>query len=590
MKDLTTIKRIWRYFGYILSKRQKWQLLGVMILVLLGSLTELLGVSIILPFIQAFLTPEIIMDKWYVRILQGMLRIADTQTLLFWLGILIVAVYVFKNVFLSFVAYVRSRFDSALQRSLAVEMLQSYLDRSYSFFVKSNTGDLLRGVNTDTLGVHNFIMTFFKFVAEALAVFFIFLYLAGQDLMLAIATMLLAGFCSGIITLFVKKRINLLTTRSRTAAAKRAGAEVQIINNIKDLLVFDKTRFFMDQYEEDYRVYADAQANTEFIRTLPERIIEATCISGIILFIVIRIRMGAESMAFISTMSVFAMGAFKILPSIAHIAGYTQVFIKNRPMVEETYKNLKEAREYLSGLERTQSDRDKESPQFCDRIRIEDIVWQYENSKEPVLNGLSMEIRKGEMIGIIGESGAGKSTLGDLILGLYVPQSGKIRMDETDIVTIPATWRKSIAYVPQMLLLFAESIRFNITFSNNTSEDDRIWEILREASMEEFVRSLPDGLDTLVGDRGIKLSGGQRQRIAIARALFAGPQILLLDEATSALDSETEEAVVESINLLSHKMTLIVIAHRLTTLRSCDRIYRIEDGKASEVKKTELGI
>ena len=571
-----------------MSKKQRRQAVAVLLLILVGSFMELLGVSVILPFIQAFMEPQTLEGRWYVRMISSVFHIKDQENLLVFLGVLIALVYIVKNVFLSFVAYVRSRYSSALQRSLTVEMLSSYMERPYSFFVESDIGVLLNGVNLDVTGVHNFILTFFIFVSEITTVILIFVYLVSIDRFLAFGIMFLAALCATLLTLMVKKTISRLTIAMRTANKKRSRFVVQIINNIKDIIVFDKRELFIGQYEEECRVFSEAQAKSDFINTLPERIIEAICVSGIFIFIIFRIKMGTGTVEFISSMSVFAMGAFRMLPLVSRVSKYIQIFIRTRPMVEETYNNIRNARTHMEEVRLATLATDRRDIGFRNELAVRDIDWKYEKGNEKVLNGLSLDVRKGDMIGIIGESGSGKSTLGDILLALYTPQAGGIYMDGTDIREIPKVWRRTVSYVPQMLLLFNASIRFNISFSDDKKDDEELWRILGEVSMDSFVRSLPEGLDTNVGDRGIKLSGGQRQRIAIARALYSKPEILILDEATSALDTETEAAVVGSINMLAKKMTLIIIAHRLSTLKSCNRIFRIENGKAAEVDRSTL--
>lgn len=590
MKDLKTVGRLYRYFQYIMSKKQRRQAVAVLLLILVGSFMELLGVSVILPFIQAFMEPQTLEGRWYVKVISSVFHIKDPENLLVFLGVLIALVYIVKNVFLSFVAYVRSRYSSALQRSLTVEMLSSYMERPYSFFVESDIGVLLNGVNLDVTGVHNFILTFFIFVSEITTVILIFVYLVSIDRFLAFGIMFLAALCATLLTLMVKKTISRLTIAMRTANKKRNRFVVQIINNIKDVIVFDKKELFIGQYEEECRKFSEAQAKSDFINTLPERIIEAICVSGIFIFIIFRIKMGTGTVEFISGMSVFAMGAFRMLPLVSRVSKYIQIFIRTRPMVEETYKNIRNARTHMEEVRLATSATDRRDIEFKNELAVRDIDWKYEKGNEKVLNGLSLDVHKGDMIGIIGESGSGKSTLGDILLGLYTPQAGGIYMDGTDIREIPKVWRRTVSYVPQMLLLFNASIRFNISFSDDKKDDEELWRILGEVSMDSFVRSLPEGLDSNVGDRGIKLSGGQRQRIAIARALYSKPEILILDEATSALDTETEAAVVGSINMLAKKMTLIIIAHRLSTLKSCNKVFRIENGKAVEEDKRALGI
>ena len=225
------------------------------------------------------------------------------------------------------------------------------------------------------------------------------------------------------------------------------------------------------------------------------------------------------------------------------------------------------------------------------QIEIRDVVWQYEGTEKKVLKGVNLIIKKGQSVAFIGQSGAGKTTLADIILGLLYPQQGKVLLDgEHDIHQIPTQWSKLIAFVPQTVYLMDDTIRNNVAFGVDEKEiiDEQIWSVLEQAQLKDFVEELPDGLDTLIGERGVRFSGGQRQRIAIARALYTNPDILILDEATSALDNETETAVMEAIERLQGHKTLIIIAHRLTTVKKCDMIYEIKNGVANAVDKRKL--
>ena len=215
-------------------------------------------------------------------------------------------------------------------------------------------------------------------------------------------------------------------------------------------------------------------------------------------------------------------------------------------------------------------------------------MWQYEGQTRPVLDGVSFEIHKGQSVALIGTSGSGKTTLSDVILGLLTPAKGSVYMDGIDIYTMPKAWAGIVGYVPQSVFLIDDTIRNNVAFGLRDIDDADIWKALEQAQLKAFVETLPAGLDTIVGDRGIKFSGGQRQRVAIARALFNKPEILILDEATAALDNETEKAVMESIDALQGQITMVIVAHRLTTIRNCDSIYEIKDGKAVKRSKSEV--
>ena len=226
--------------------------------------------------------------------------------------------------------------------------------------------------------------------------------------------------------------------------------------------------------------------------------------------------------------------------------------------------------------------------EFQEVVSVENIVWQYEGQTKPVLTDVSLCIHKGESVALIGASGSGKTTLSDILLGLLAPEKGSIYMDGIDIYTIPKIWARIVGYVPQSVFLIDDTIRNNVAFGLRDVDDSDIWKALEQAQLKAFVETLPAGLDTIVGDRGIKFSGGQRQRVAIARALFNKPEILILDEATAALDNETEKAVMESIDALQGQITMVIVAHRLTTIRNCDSIYEVKEGKAIRRDKSEV--
>ena len=319
------------------------------------------------------------------------------------------------------------------------------------------------------------------------------------------------------------------------------------------------------------------------------QIIESMCVAVLMGIICIRIAMGADMTTFIPKLSVFAVAAFRLLPSVSRMSRYTNGIIFYNPFLQSAYENLKEIDQYDKDVRSGQSESEKEKNDnryipFNDEVRISHIDWKYSRSEKMILSDLSLSIHKGQAIGLVGASGAGKTTLADILLGLLKPKKGTVYVDGMDIFQYPKQWSKIIGYVPQSIFLSDDTIRNNVAFGHAPSEinDNDVWNALREAQLEEYIKSLPEGLDTQVGERGIKFSGGQRQRIAIARTLYNNPEIIVLDEATSALDNETEKAVMESIDALQGYKTLIIVAHRLTTIRHCDKIYEIANGKAIE--------
>lgn len=379
----------------------------------------------------------------------------------------------------------------------------------------------------------------------------------------------------------------------RQANAAKSQYSYQAVMGIKEITVLDRRKQFIDQFKEAAEVEARTSLINGFIMACPDRILEGVCIAGFMGIVSVEIAMGKELDNFIPVLGTFAMGAFRILPSISKISSRINSLVFFRPCLQSTYDNLREIREYNQEsatkiVQLTESYDEKVS--FQNSIAIKNISWKYLNTENSVLQNLSLTIQKGESVAFIGSSGAGKTTLADVIMGLLRPQSGTVEMDGTDIFTIPHQWARTIGYVPQSVFLIDDTVRSNVAFGLKRSDvsDERVWVALEEAQLKEFVKGLPHGLDTIVGERGVKFSGGQRQRIAIARALYENPDILVLDEATAALDTETENAVMESIDALQGSKTLIIVAHRLTTIRNCDKIYEIKDGIAVERSKADV--
>lgn len=592
MRDLYTFRRILFQIYSILNKKQRFQMVGMFFVILIGSLLELLGVSAMLPFIQAILEPEKLLEKPYINILCDVFQVNSSNGIIVLVGIGIVLIYIIKNAYLSLSAYLQAAYSNITQKDLAVLMLRSYMTRPYSFFVDNGSDVIMRGVQADINGVYQVMLNGFKLLSEFLVVISIAIYLMITDLLLALGVLIVGFICLLLVVLGLKKNISKMSTLSRDASGRQYKWIIQISGGIKDILVYCRQKIFLRAYEEAHEDSCKASTYYTFVNALPERIIEAFCISGIIITVLLRLWTGIDAETFVPKMAVFAMGAFRLLPSISRSTGYINAFVYYREWVESAYENITTADLYQDENISTNSpitDHNPEVPRaFQSEIIIQDIGWKYPNTNRKILGGISMRIKKGEAIGIIGESGSGKSTFADILLGLYRPKSGGILMDGVDIGSISGVWSKVIGYVPQSVFLVDDTIRENVIFGAENPNDRDVWDALHQASLDNYVRSLPDGLETIVGERGVKFSGGQRQRIAIARALYAKPQILILDEATSALDNETEEAVMEAIESLAGTITLIIIAHRVTTLKSCDKIYEIKDGKAVERNKDEV--
>lgn len=595
-QNFKTLLLMIKQLAAILNKEQKRNCCLVFLFILMGSVFEMLGVGSLLPFLESMLNPDTVMQKWYGRILTNIFGMNDSTILLIFLGIGIVILYLVKNAVVLFSTYVQNKLSARINRELATSMLSSYMKRPYEFFLEHNSADAIRGIDHDINGVYIIISNLFKVTTEILKCITIAILMLLIDFSMAIGIVGLVGFCLFAITFGFKGIMSNMGRKQREASRNCNMHAYQAITGIKEIMVMRRRENFVKRFD----AMADLRRKTNlayyFIIACPNRIIETVCIGGIMSVVCIRIAQGVNMPEFVPHLGTFAVAAFQILPSIGNISAYISGLVFYRPTLEETYDNITAAKEYekesmgLSLIKGNICFAKDSHVEFKEKIAIENITWKYNNSNKEILKGLSLEIYKGQSVAFIGSSGAGKTTLADIILGLLPPQKGTVKVDGKSIYAIPDEWSKLIGYVPQSVFLIDDTIRNNISFGllPNEIDEEKVWEALEQAQLAEFVRSLPQGIDTIVGERGVRFSGGQRQRVAIARALYYNPEILVLDEATSALDGETEDAVMESIERLQGKKTLIIVAHRLTTIRNCDKIFEIVDGKAVERKKCEV--
>lgn len=585
---------IFKELSFILDKKQKKRAIIVLFVIIVSSGFELMGVTAVLPFIQAVVSPEKIMGNLYVAKVTGFLGIESSQGVLIAMGTALIAVYLVKNIYMIFSYFVQYNYGTRVQKELCNKLLRAYMSRSYSYFLDINSAEIMRACNDDINGVYCILSYLMVIMSESLSVIMIGLFIIYTDPLIAfgVLTLMLVVFL-GILGVFKpfmkragKKNIEAITEKNKVV--------YQSVMGIKEIFVMQRKEYFLDDFEEVTETVRKTQRVYDVVRNSPERIVEGICVSGLIGIVCIRLSAQADMVQFIPKLGAFAMAAFKILPSIGKIANRMTEIIYQRPKLSNMYQVISEAKQYEEEHKKyAQSHgvvQEPEELQFKNCLAVKNVFWQYNNQKDYVLQDAELKVHKGESVAFIGASGAGKTTLADIILGLLRPVQGMVEMDGIDIYAMPKTWANIIGYVPQSVFLSDDTIRNNVAFGLKVKDgdDDGIWEALEKAQLKDFVKSLPDKLDTIVGERGIKFSGGQKQRIAIARALYNRPQILVLDEATAALDNDTESAVMDAIESLQGQITLIIVAHRLTTIKNCDVIYEIKNGKALRQDKREV--
>lgn len=590
MKSIRSLKLISKQLMYVMTARQKREAVLVFITMILSSCLDLLSVSAVYPLLEAMTNYEILRTKWYSKWIFLLKPDAGIKGAIIMLCILVIVVFIAKNVFSVVFSYVRVRFSSSFQKDASILALESYLKRPYEFFVNTNSSIILRGINGDSSAAYVVLDCFFQLIGESITITMLAVFLLVTDYFVALCAFVIAAICFLIIVKGFRKSVKRIGKATREVLTQQGKVSYQIVNGIKEITVMDRREKFLEQFRDVATEYSKYQTANGVVSVCPERIIEGVCISGFIGVLCIRIVSGVDISTFIPVMGSFAMAAFKILPSIAKVSGRINQIVFYQYGLNGFYDTVKEAEAIDKKKKKREESVNKTSVSFKEKLVIKDISWKYQNSHSNVLDGLCMTVKKGESIAFVGPSGAGKTTLADIILGLFEPQKGTVEMDGVDVFSIPHEWSKIIGYVPQSVFLADDTIKANVAFglTGDDVSDERIWSALGQAQLKDFVKNLPDGLNTIVGERGIKFSGGQRQRMAIARALYDNPDILVLDEATSALDTETESAVMEAIEALQGHKTLIIIAHRLTTVRNCDRIYEVNDGKAKERTKKEI--
>lgn len=574
---------------YILDREQKIKLVIMLIVILVGALFELLGVSAIMPLISVATSPESVNEKWYLQLVSDVFGFYEAKQLIVFLALALVIVYIAKNAYISMMYNLQYRFIFNNQRRLAVKMMYSYMHQNYLFHVSRNVAELQRNVTEDVNGFYTVVLNVMQFIAEASVCVVLAVFLMRVDVM---TTFVVAGlvFVSAILVGVVfKKTLVKKGKENRTVSISLTKWVLQSFSGIKEIKVMNKEAFFLKNYENTYRRFTVLQRQQSMLTFIPRPVMETVCISSLLLTMAIKIyAFDTDLVEFIPALSAFAVAAFRMLPSFNRISGYMSAVMFNRPAIDVLYDDLVEIEKLDQNVSKAVPDGKPFHIQTG--ISIKNVSFQYPNAEKPVLEKLDLEIENNTSIALIGASGAGKSTLADVILGVLEPKCGGIYVDGKNIRENMDVWHASIGYIPQAIYLMDDTIRANIAFGVEKDEMDEtmLWKALREAQLEEFVRKLPDGLDTMIGDRGVKLSGGQRQRIGIARALYGNPQVLILDEATSALDNDTEKEVMNAIDSLHGTRTLIVIAHRLTTIQKCDKIYEVGNGTLTLKSREEV--
>ena len=575
---------IFKKLNYILDKKQKINIVVLAVMIFIGGILETLSISAMLPVVWVIIDAESVQQNKYCQWIMELLHIQNMQGFIIMLLVALMIMYILKNAYLLLLTSEQNRFISVNRNRLISQVLREFLNRPYEFYLDADIPTVFRLTDSDIPNVFGILMAIISLASEVV----VFVLICGVLIVTDWKLVLVLIFISGIVTLVLfkvlKPKLNSLGMTNQAIQSRIAKWRIQAIYGIKDVKVLHRESFFADNYESNGKIGAKLNQKYAIINALPRILIETIFMVSILGYLVVCVALGDDMTQMLPTLTAFGLAAVRLLPCVNRINTYLTDISYFRPCLDYVYENMnineisKKTNQTLLPVDETKT------MKLRNRIELKDIVYAYPNTDTLIFNHVDMEIPYGKSIGIMGPSGAGKSTIVDILLGLLKVHEGQILCDGDNVFDNYPAWLAQIGYIPQSIYLVDEPIRNNIAFGIGDDEidDNRIWQVLEEAQLKEFIQTLPEGLDTTIGDRGVRLSGGQRQRLGIARALYHNPEILVFDEATSALDNETEAAVMEAINSFHGKKTMVIIAHRLNTIEKCDMIYKVEGGKITQ--------
>lgn len=583
---MTRKTSLFQKLNYIFDKKQKGSFVVLAVMILIGGVFETLGVSMLIPAVNAIMQPDLVREKIekfpaLSRFLTQDLRLNTDAKLLCALFGFLIGLYVVKNLYLLLLAYKQNRFIARARNDMISRVMREFLNRPYEEYLGADIPTVFRITDGDIPHTFSLVLALLQLMTECVVSLFLVIYLIRVNWQMTLLLMLVLALLTLWNARVLKKKLNAIGKRNQDIQSRIAKWRIQSIYGLKDVKVLNRQDFFIRNYYESGKVGAELATKYAVLNNLPHLVIETIFMATILGFMMALLTSGQNLSAFLPQLMAFGVAAIRVMPSANRINTYMTEIAYEQPSLDFVYENLTDAMKTNKKMAAERAKVAGGALHLEKEIRLEGITFRYPDGDRNIFTDASMVIPKGKSVGIKGASGAGKSTIVDILLGLLHVQKGEITCDGANIFSNYESWLSQIGYIPQSIYLIDESIRDNIAFGIGEREidDARIREVAAEAQLLEFIDSLPEGLDTKIGDRGVRLSGGQRQRIGIARALYHNPEILVFDEATSALDNETEAALMGAINSFHGRKTMIIIAHRLNTIENCDLIYEVKGEK-----------
>ena len=572
------IKTLKKLYG-LLDKRKKSVFPLILIMMFAETLFEALSISLVVPLITSIMDKDILTGNPLVSAICSFFHIENQSTFVVFCIAALIGVFLIKNIFMLIECRIRYDFICKSRHIVQRKIFSDILNRPYEYFLNAQSGAIIREVSDDCNRTFNLLGTLMDVCSNFLLTVGIAVVLFVINPSMTLVVMLMMAGLSVLLVTVVKPTLKKQGRILVDHATKNYKNLLEAVQGIKIVKITRTQPYFNEEFRKNGEKVIEADRKNTVIHRIPHAVTECVCVSTVLLYVLLLYLNNSDINNLISTVGAFAVASLKLIPSVKVIIGAYYAIAFNEAAVDKVSEN------YCSIRENT-SEKPLPKMKLKKSIELRNVTYQYPDSDRKVLDNASLTIPVGKSVGIIGLSGIGKTTSADVLLGLLFPKQGKIAFDDMEVDVNIDHYPIRIGYVPQSIYILGDTIKNNIAFGVPEEEirEDVIREVIKAAQLEEFVASLPDGIDTDIGENGVRISGGQRQRIGIARALYHDPDLLIFDEATSALDLKTEEGVLRSIEALQGKKTMLIIAHRPQTLKGCDFIYRMEDGRFIHAK------
>ncbi|MEC1787324.1 ABC transporter ATP-binding protein [Schinkia azotoformans] len=560
----------------------------LLILMIIASLFEMMGMGLIVPFIGLVTNPEMIIENKILNSMFQILSLSSANSFIIMFAFILVITYILKNIFLLFFYSFQYKLIYQNRVNLSERLFKEYLKKPYAYQLQTNSSEMVTNVNHEVSRLFNGVLIPLLFLISeiiiALGIVSLLLFVSPLP---TISLALLLTISIGIFLTIFKNKLEQAGRYEQDSISQMTKWINQGLGAIKIVKVNGKESFFLEQFKKHSEVFVEALRYIQVLNQVPRLFIETIIVTAILFVMVMLLVINGKDLSvLLTTMALFSMSTFRLMPSSTKIVSSLSSIRYNYSALEIIYNDLMSMEKVSDEFASFKQSEGLPEKYFSNEIKVDRLYFTYTEANEPCIKGISMTIPIGQSVALVGKSGSGKTTLVDLMLGLHLPDSGSIFVDGKNLADILPIWKNKVGYIPQSIYLSDDSILRNVAFGidDRLIDVEQVWKALEAAQLKEFVEKLPNQLETSVGEQGVRLSGGQRQRIGIARALYHNPEIIFLDEATSALDNDTEKEIMKAIDSLKGEKTLIIIAHRLTTIEKCDHIFEIEDGQVKVVK------